>query len=53
LIGAYQTGKELRVVSDEIAEKTAQQWQHMSSLSKLHFDELKAILDDSGSNYSS
>ena len=53
LIGAYQTGKELRVVSDEIAEKTAQQWQHMSSLSKLHFDELKAILDDKGSNYSS
>ncbi len=53
LIGAYQTGKELRVVSDAIAEKTAQQWQHMSSLSKLHFDELKAILDDSGSNYSS
>ncbi len=47
-ITALMTGKELRTVSDEIAEKTALQWDH--SINKTHYTdvhlrELREILD--------
>jgi ribulose-5-phosphate 4-epimerase/fuculose-1-phosphate aldolase len=51
LIGAYQTGKKLRVVSDEIAEKTAQQWQGFGGFANHHFGELMAILDKEEPDY--
>lgn len=51
LIGAYATGQKLSLVSHEVASKTARQWQNYGPAAKLHFDQLKAILDDEKSNY--
>jgi len=51
LVTAYMTGKPLRVASHEVAEKTARQWREYPGLGDLHFAELKAILDDEGSDY--
>ncbi len=46
LISAYMTGKELRLVDAETAEKTAQQWESYPDLAEYHFRELMAILDE-------
>ncbi len=45
LVKAYATGRPLRILSDDVAEKTARQWEDYPGLSKYHFRELKAILD--------
>ena len=50
-IRALQTGKELRVLSHEIAERTAQQLEDYPQQWQRHFSELKAILDEENSNY--
>ncbi|MEO9904588.1 class II aldolase and adducin N-terminal domain-containing protein [Nisaea sp.] len=50
-IRALQTGMELRVIPDDIAEKTAQELDDYPGQSQQHLDELKAILDEEGSNY--
>ena len=50
-IRALQTGKELRVLSDAIAEKTAQELDDYPGQAERHLSELKAILDEEGSNY--
>ena len=50
-IRALQTGQKLRVLSDEIAEKTAQELEDYPDQADQHLSELKAILDDEGSNY--
>ena len=50
-IQALQTGRELRVLSDEVAEKTAQQLEAYPEQDERHFVELKAILDNEGSDY--
>jgi len=50
-IRALQTGQPLRVLSDEIAEKTAQELEDYPSQAERHLAELKAILDEEGSNY--
>lgn len=52
-IRALQTGKPLRVLSDEIAEKTASELDDYPDQAARHLSELKAILDDEGSNYAS
>lgn len=52
-IRALQTGQPLRVLSDEIAEKTAQELEDYPDQADKHFSELKAILDEGGSNYAS
>ncbi|MEW2915288.1 class II aldolase and adducin N-terminal domain-containing protein [Leisingera sp. JC11] len=52
-IRALQTGQKLRVLSDEIAEKTAQELEDYPDQAERHLAELKAILDDEGSNYAS
>ena len=52
LITAYMTGKELRVVSDDVARKTMQQWMEYPAKSATrHFDALKDILDDEEPSY--
>ena len=51
LITAYMTGKPLRVASHDVAAKTAAQWREYPGIGDLHFAELKAILDDEGSDY--
>ncbi len=52
-IRALQTGQPLRVLSDEIAEKTAQELETYPEQDERHLAELKAILDDEGSTYAS
>ena len=52
-IRALQTGQKLRVISDEIAEKTASEIEVYDNQAERHLSELKAILDDEGSNYAS
>ncbi|MEO9779597.1 MAG: class II aldolase and adducin N-terminal domain-containing protein [Sedimentitalea sp.] len=50
-IRALQTGQPLRVLPDDIAEKTARELEEYPEQADRHLDELKAILDDEGSNY--
>ncbi|HCP17841.1 MAG TPA: hypothetical protein DIT62_01100 [Alphaproteobacteria bacterium] len=50
-IKALQTGQPLRVLSDEIASKTADELEAYPGQYDCHFNELKAILDEEKSNY--
>ncbi|MDJ0822986.1 MAG: class II aldolase and adducin N-terminal domain-containing protein, partial [Paracoccaceae bacterium] len=50
-IRALQTGRELDVLSDEIAEKTAQELESYPEQDARHLAELMAILDAEGSDY--
>ena len=50
-IRALQTGQPLRVLPDDIAEKTAQELEDYPEQDERHLSELKAILDEEGSTY--
>ncbi|WP_420004524.1 class II aldolase and adducin N-terminal domain-containing protein [Arenibacterium sp. LLYu02] len=50
-IRALQTGQPLRVLSPEVAEKTAQELEDYPDASAAHLAALKAILDDEGATY--
>jgi len=50
-IRALQTGRPLRVLSDEVAEKTARELDDYPDQAERHLSELKAILDGEGSDY--
>jgi len=50
-IRALQTGQKLRVLSDEVAEKTARELEDYPGQAEKHLSELKAILDAEGSDY--
>jgi len=50
-IRALQTGMPLRRIPDDIAEKTAQELESYPEQDARHLAELKAILDEEGSNY--
>lgn len=50
-IRALQTGRPLRVLSDEVAEKTAQEWESYPGYADHHLNEIKALLDAEGSDY--
>jgi ribulose-5-phosphate 4-epimerase/fuculose-1-phosphate aldolase len=52
-IRALQTGRPLRILPDEIAEKTAQELESYPEQAELHLAELKAILDEEGDSYAS
>jgi ribulose-5-phosphate 4-epimerase/fuculose-1-phosphate aldolase len=45
LMLCYATGKELRVVSDDIAARTERQWGDYGQLTIDHLEAVKAILD--------
>ena len=49
-IRALQTGQKLRVLSDEIAEKTAKELENYAEPGVAHLAEIKAILKEEGSN---
>ncbi|MFO1033663.1 MAG: class II aldolase and adducin N-terminal domain-containing protein [Hyphomicrobiales bacterium] len=51
LILAYQTGKPLHIMSDAVAEKTAQEWEADREQFLSHFSEMKAILDAKDASY--
>lgn len=44
LITALSTGKPLRVLADDVAEKTAQDWEKITDFSREHFEEMKRML---------
>lgn len=50
LITAYMTGRPLRVLDDDVAERTARQWEALCAAEK-HFGELTAILDEEAPDY--
>jgi ribulose-5-phosphate 4-epimerase/fuculose-1-phosphate aldolase len=50
-IRALQTGQPLRVLSEAVAEKTAQEWEAYPGFAEAHLREIKAILDDEGATY--
>ncbi len=52
-IRALQTGKPLRVLSHEIAEKTAQELEDYPEQAERHLAEMKAILDEENDPYAS
>jgi ribulose-5-phosphate 4-epimerase/fuculose-1-phosphate aldolase len=52
-IKALWTGRPLRVLPDEIAEKTAREIETYPGQADRHLAELKAILDAEGSDYAS
>lgn len=52
-IRALQTGQPLRILPDDIAEKTARELDGYPEQDARHLDELKSILDDEGSDYAS
>ncbi|WP_424832289.1 class II aldolase and adducin N-terminal domain-containing protein [Ruegeria sp.] len=50
-IRALQTGQPLRVLSDEIAEKTAKELDHYPGQAEAHLREIKAVLGAENSDY--
>ena len=52
-IKALQTGMKLRVLPDEIAEKTATELENYPGDDSKHLDELKKILVSEGSDFQS
>jgi ribulose-5-phosphate 4-epimerase/fuculose-1-phosphate aldolase len=46
-IRALQTGRGLRVLPDEIAEKTAREWEDYPNFARAHLNEIKEILGQS------
>ncbi|MGI9512161.1 MAG: class II aldolase and adducin N-terminal domain-containing protein [Anderseniella sp.] len=50
-IKALWTGRKLKVLSDEVAEKTACEIEEYPGQADRHFNELKAILDQESSDY--
>ncbi|OJT96145.1 MAG: hypothetical protein BGN83_11075 [Rhizobium sp. 63-7] len=51
MVLAYSTGQPLSVMSDEIAEQTAAEWDAYKGASFAHFDEMKRILDREDPSY--
>ena len=50
-VRALQTGRPLRIMPDDIAEKTAREWEEYPSFADRHLSEIKAMLDASQSDY--
>ena len=51
LVLAYQTGQKLHVMSDAVAEKTAQEWEADRDQFHSHFAEMKLVLDGRDASY--
>jgi ribulose-5-phosphate 4-epimerase/fuculose-1-phosphate aldolase len=45
LVLAWSTGQPLREMTPEVAERTAQDWEHYAPMQFAHFEELKLLLD--------
>ncbi|HHS9576053.1 class II aldolase and adducin N-terminal domain-containing protein [Raoultella planticola] len=46
LVTAWSTGQPLKVLSAEVAEKTAQDWENIADFSRQHFAEMKQLMID-------
>lgn len=52
-IRALQTGRPLRLLPNDVAEKTAQEWEAYPGFADSHLRELRAILDTEADSYAS
>ena len=52
-VRALQTGKPLRLMSAETAERVARELERYPGQAERHFAEIKALLDEEGSSYAS
>lgn len=50
---AYSTGRELSLLSDEVAEATAKGWEAYTEAAHVHFAEMLRVLDRRGEDYAS
>jgi len=50
-VTALATGRPLRILSDEVARKTCDEWLEQPDQAANHLLELKAILDEEGADY--
>lgn len=44
LVTAWSTGQSLNILSDEVAEKTAKDWEGIEDFSRKHFEEMKEVM---------
>lgn len=44
LVTAWSTGQPLNVLSDDVAEKTARDWEKITDFSRQHFEEMKLLM---------
>jgi ribulose-5-phosphate 4-epimerase/fuculose-1-phosphate aldolase len=51
LVQAYGTGQPLKILPDDVAERTAQDWEQIADFSIAHFEEMKRILDAEDPSY--
>jgi ribulose-5-phosphate 4-epimerase/fuculose-1-phosphate aldolase len=51
LVQAYGTGQPLKILPDDVAERTAQDWEQITDFSIAHFEEMKRILDAEDPSY--
>ncbi len=51
VIRALQTGRPLRMLPDEVAEKTAREWESDAAFAEDHLREIKAVLQAEGSDF--
>lgn len=51
LVSAYMTGRELRIASDDVAAKTAQQWVEYPDFADNHMREIRAVLNAQDPGY--
>ena len=51
LVLAYSTGKPLNVMSDMVAQRTAEDWDHYADSAVTHFEEMKKVLDRKDPSY--
>lgn len=51
LIQAYSTGQALNILDDDIAEKTAKDWEKIEDFSLTHFEEMKSMLMKEDSSF--
>jgi len=51
VVTAYATGRELRIAPEAVARRTAAEWETYHDAAVLHFDELKAMLDEQEPDY--
>lgn len=51
LVLAYSTGQPLNIMADELAERTAKDWDTYSESAIAHFDEMKEVLTAQGSRF--
>lgn len=51
LMTAYSSGQPLKILVDDVAEKTAQDWEKIEDFSEAHFTQMKTLLADEDASF--